>query len=316
MTSQQKKTKIIVNTWKNQCRTGGNRQKLMREYNRILNCSIPNENPISVNVRKSSEARVSCEPGSVHAFQNTVNDDCAITTGNQDDEDFVRDNEDRNSLCSENCVETGERNLASSSSDNEDDTSDILKNVNFREKLRAWAIKENISQTSLKDLLLILNERFCNILPNDPRTLLKTPKNTVIKSLENNSEYWHNGVFGPLKNILDNIDNLPNCINLNINFDGLPIHNSSKKEFWPILANIHQIDADPFVIGVYFGIGKPKNLKEYLEDFVVEMKNILQYGLEIKSRNIPVKIRCFICDSPARAFIKGLYKIINCIKSL
>ncbi|KAL0822763.1 hypothetical protein ABMA28_004771 [Loxostege sticticalis] len=306
MASQQRKTKIIVNTWKNQCRTGGNRQKVMREYNRILNSSILTENPISVNVRKSSEARVTWEPGSVQVFQNTVtvNDDCTMNTVDHDGEDFERHNEDQDSICSENFVETGER--VSSSSDSEDDASDILKNLNFRENLRAWAIKENISQTSLKVLLLILNERFCDILPNDPRTLLKTPKNTVIKSLGNNSEYWHNGVFQPLKNILDNIDDLPTCINLNINFDGLPIHNSSKKEFWPILANIDQIDADPFVIGVYFGIGKPKCLKEYLEDFVVEMKNILQHGLEIKNRNIPVKIRCFICDSPARAFIKGV----------
>lgn len=152
MASQPKKTKIVVNTWKNQCRTGGNRQKLIREYYRILNSSIPIENTSSIPM-ESSEARVSCEPeGSVHAFQN---DDCAITTG---------DNEDQNSLCSENFVETEERNLPSSSIDSEDDTSDILKNINFREKLRAWAIKENISQTSLKDLLLILNERFCDIV--------------------------------------------------------------------------------------------------------------------------------------------------------
>lgn len=122
----------------------------------------------------------------------------------------------------------------------------------------------------MKDLLSILNERLCNILPNDPRTLLKTPRQVSIKTLENYGEYWHNGISGPLKNILENIDNLPDIIYLNFNFDGLPIHNSSKKEFWTILANIHQVDADPFVIGVYFGIGKPKNLRNYLEEFVID----------------------------------------------
>lgn len=98
-------------------------------------------------------------------------------------------------------------------------------------------------------------------------------------------------------------------IHLNFNFDGLPIHKSSKQEFWPILCNIFEIpEQDPFIIGIYYGSGKPKDLDDYLKDFVAEMLLILENGIHIEQlqKTIKINIRCFICDSPARAFIKGI----------
>lgn len=210
---------------------------------------------------------------------------------------------DEGSVCNGNDIATASFDISeedrcyfSLSSDDEDNSSEYIKNLHFNEKLRARAIEKNITQTAMKDLLLILNDRFGTILPKDPRTLLQTPKNILIKKLDD-GEYWHNGISEPLKCILRKLSNLPNIIYLNFNIDGLPIHNSSRKEFWPILANIHQVDANPFVIGVYFGIGKPKSLKLYLEDFVNEAKCILQEGLQIEDKNISVKIRCFSSPS-------------------
>lgn len=88
--------------------------------------------------------------------------------------------------------------------------------------------------------------------------------------------------------------------------DGLPIYKSSKDEFWPILFNIFEMpEIKPMVIGIYCGKHKPVDLTEFLSPFVEEMKTVLENGIDINQHNISVKIRCFICDSPARAFIKG-----------
>lgn len=44
-----------------------------------------------------------------------------------------------------------------------------------------WAIKYNITQKSLTALLCILQKERHNDLPSDARTLLGTPKNTIIR---------------------------------------------------------------------------------------------------------------------------------------
>ncbi|XP_049703545.2 uncharacterized protein LOC110377675 [Helicoverpa armigera] len=286
MASQHSSSQKRFKTWKVQSRTGGNRRKILKDYRNILNYNVADAN----------------------LSQDNLNENGSITRRGQ-----VGDLLDEGSACNGSDIATASFDISeedrcyySLSSDDEDNPSEYIKNFQFSEKLRAWSIEKNITQTAIKDLLLILNDRFGMILPKDPRTLLQTPKNILIKKLDDDGEYWHNGISEPLKCILRKFSNLPNTIYLNFNIDGLPIHNSSKKEFWPILANIHQVDANPFVIGVYFGIGKPKSLKLYLEDFVNETKCILQEGIQIEDKKISVKIRCFICDSPARAFIKGV----------
>lgn len=184
------------------------------------------------------------------------------------------------------------------------------KNRQFNNSIKKWAIKRNIAQDALKELAEIVNKRFPDILPKDPRTILQTARNITIKTIDSGGEYWHNGLIKSLTLVLNNwkdvCENIMS-ISLNINFDGLPIYKSSKNEFWPILGNVFEIpSAQPFIIGIYYGVGKPKNIDIYLEDFVMEMKQLLNEGIRLSSnKSITVKIRCFICDSPARAFIKG-----------
>lgn len=61
----------------------------------------------------------------------------------------------------------------------------------------------------------------------------------------------------------------------------------------------------PMTIAVWCGTTKPNNLNEFLSPLVNEMKDLLANPIEINNHAIIVKIRCFICDTPARAFIKG-----------
>lgn len=99
---------------------------------------------------------------------------------------------------------------------------------------------------------------------------------------------------------------IPQTISCNINMDGLPIYRSNKLEFWPILLNICELPSlRPMVIGIYCGKGKPSDLLAYLQPFVEEARILLQDGLIVNNSRITVKLRCFIYDSPARAFIKG-----------
>lgn len=181
---------------------------------------------------------------------------------------------------------------------------DFEKIVTLTEKLRRWSIEGNMTHTNLKRLLSILNEGYvCTTLqlPKDPRTLLKTPKDICIKNIEG-GQYWHHGFTETLINLLKDFLLVPDTIHVSFNFDGLPLFNSAKKEFWPILGNL---EGNIITIGIYYGTGKPKRLEEYLEDFVTEMKSLLRNGLLINETFVCIKIKCFACDSPARAFIKG-----------
>lgn len=53
-------------------------------------------------------------------------------------------------------------------------------------------------------------------------------------------------------------------------------------------------------------IGKPKDLNWYISTFVHELKHIIENGLTVNSKRVSIKVRCFICDTPARCFLKGV----------
>lgn len=68
--------------------------------------------------------------------------------------------------------------------------------------------------------------------------------------------------------------------------------------------NIEYPKIVPFIAGIWCGVSKPP-LNEYLLPFVSEMKNLLCNGLTINSHHIQIKFGLCICDTPARALIKG-----------
>lgn len=51
-------------------------------------------------------------------------------------------------------------------------------------------------------------------------------------------------------------------------------------------------------------------MNTFLKPFVNELNEILCDGLAIGNKKVSFKIRCFICDTPARAAIRGMYKFI------
>uniref|UniRef100_A0A6P7G433 Uncharacterized protein LOC114333966 n=1 Tax=Diabrotica virgifera virgifera TaxID=50390 RepID=A0A6P7G433_DIAVI len=76
-------------------------------------------------------------------------------------------------------------------------------------------------------------------------------------------------------------------------------------------------DIQPMIVGIFHGNNKPLDIKEFLEPFVEDVKRLQSNGLCVNGHMIHIKIRCFICDSPARAFIKGVVNfngINGCLK--
>lgn len=201
----------------------------------------------------------------------------------------------------------------SSDEDNDDDI-DVVNDVdgdddmdgqNLREYLQVWAVKYNIRHIALKSLLSGLN-KFCGAsLPNDPRTLLHTKATSAIECMGGDGRYWHQGLESCLKQCFVDLE----CaleISLDFNIDGLPIHNSSKSQFWPILCDVVGHNFRPLIIAIYEGKSKAPDVEEYLQPFVNELKNIIENGIHINGHKLSVKCRAFICDSPARAYIKGI----------
>ena len=51
--------------------------------------------------------------------------------------------------------------------------------------------------------------------------------------------------------------------------DGLPLFKSTKKQFWPILARINQLNVNtPFIVNMYCVNNEPESIKDYLFHFI------------------------------------------------
>ncbi|KAJ8671692.1 hypothetical protein QAD02_002951 [Eretmocerus hayati] len=99
----------------------------------------------------------------------------------------------------------------------------------------------------------------------------------------------------------------PNLIiYLTINIDGFSPFESSSRKIWPILVKIFsKEDAyEPFTAGAYSGTKKPKNAYEFLFKFVQELIELLRDRILINGTHYVIKIKFFVCDSPARAWLK------------
>lgn len=162
---------------------------------------------------------------------------------------------------------------------------ELEKNLEVRKGLRKWAIEHKITHSALREVMALFN-RFGNIFPGEPRSFLDTPQTIIKTKCLNGGEYWHNSLEETMKNLFQNLYE-PKTISLNINMNGLPIFNSSKTEFWPILFNVYEMpNLPPVPIGIFCGVGKC-DLGAFLTPFVDEMKEIMANGIIINSNKFP-----------------------------
>ncbi|XP_035794899.1 uncharacterized protein LOC118468186 [Anopheles albimanus] len=116
---------------------------------------------------------------------------------------------------------------------------------------------------------------------------------------------WYRGVKASLMSAFSQATK-PMKLSLHVNIDGISVWKNSRQQFWPILIAIYEFPRFPALpVAIFVGDSKPANVEWFLREFIEELKEISANGLYINGHAMEVKVRCIICDSPARAFIKG-----------
>ena len=204
----------------------------------------------------------------------------------------------RVSYNSEECPRSPE---CSSDSDDEE-----IQPHKFQDQIAHWVTENNVSQTSVSQLLKILRSHSCHSsLPKDARTLMKTPRTCEIINISP-GQYVHFSLLDGIIRTLDTSSSVFSDLHLQISVDGIPISKSSSKQFWPILGFISGSGCQPFEIGIYCGDEKPKSVSDYLNIFLSDLRKVLEEWVLYKSQHIKVILEAFVCDAPARAFLKSV----------
>jgi len=177
-------------------------------------------------------------------------------------------------------------------------------------KLAEWVTKYNISRAATQSLLSVLHP-YLPSLPLDQRTLTETLSSASYTARPiSGGEYCHfglaNGILSKIQQTCASVDSLA----LQINVDGIPLFKSSSTTLWPILCSVRSSSSstfmEPFVVGIFCGKEKPGSAAEFMYDFVTEACQLMSAGLIVGDKTIQIGIHSFVCDAPARAFLKGI----------
>ena len=178
-------------------------------------------------------------------------------------------------------------------------------------QLQEWAIETRLHHDQLDKLLKILRARLLTTLPKSSKTFLGTSgaKYEIIEIEDENStmgEFVYFGIAAGFKDCINVDIHENNLLELEFACNGLRLVDFDYQELWPFVCKVH-FDPDiykPFVVAVYFGPRKPKSTEECMRKFIEEINFLQENGFYISDRHFDVKIKCFICDTLARAFLK------------
>jgi hypothetical protein len=253
---------------------------------------------------------------------------------------------DSGQICGEERYVSTDEYYSEDSGDSSDNTDLTYKEANFvsssdqgtqsnesdgiTSALAQWAVTYAIPHNAINALLTIVSKH--HVVPADARTLLKTYQKYQIVPMNdlNGSpgEYVYLGIERGLREcVSDSIRAIcakSGVVELVFNVDGLPLYRSSVKQFWPVLCMVNlsksPLPVSIFAVAVFSGNSKPESADMLLKDVVAELSNLLQNGIEVNERMLNVKVKAFVCDTPARAFIKcikghtGLYGCEKCVQ--
>ena len=191
----------------------------------------------------------------------------------------------------------------------------------FIQELKSFAIHSEIKHVHLNFLLNLLKKAGFDNLPTDSRTLLETPRISDAITPCPPGDYLHYGLKKAIeKQLRDSTHIEETSLMFDLNIDGLPITKSSSTSLWPILGKfVHTSFNTPFIIGVYCGNKKPSSVDVYLTPFINEYKQLQEEGIFIDGIRYNVTLRCIVCDSPARSYVKctkqfnGYFSCDKCI---
>ncbi len=170
-----------------------------------------------------------------------------------------------------------------------------------------WSVANGINRKARNEILHIIrnfDREDQKKLPRDFRSLFTNYLSPTFSTFDDDDEEFvyfgikkklnHPGVFRPL---LEQINIRETCVfEMVLHVDGLPIFHSSRREFWPILGKIFQTI---FIIGVYFGVGKPRDTNNLLKDVVSEIIELEKDGICINGKRYAFRLKFISADAPA-----------------
>ncbi|XP_067217090.1 uncharacterized protein [Linepithema humile] len=166
----------------------------------------------------------------------------------------------------------------------------------------------------LSELLCILKTEH-DEFPKTAATFLQTKnsRNVVKFMLSANGSfgtYIYFGLEKALKLMINPKVYVKDVIEIFVNIDGVQIYKNLKQQFWPILIMLHdkKYIVKPQVVAIYHGESKPKSPTEFLNEFIEELLSLMTNKIKLSDKIYNIKVLGFICDTPARSFIK-------CVKS-
>ncbi|KYN05090.1 hypothetical protein ALC62_04019 [Cyphomyrmex costatus] len=259
-----------------------------------------------------------------------IQEDCTATVStNLDGNDDYNDNFDDNNQSNGNIDINGSVGDSSSNGYDSDDSgstestnfdtdrdhnqielyfeNDKEKEAYFIKVLRIWALQSGLlSMRKLDSLLAQLKPLFHNI-PLSYKTLLDTPSSIQIMQITG-GQLWYKGITTNLNSMnLKSYLEIHKKIVIDVNADGLPLFKSSREHFWPLLGRLVGTKNQPFVISLtLFQSAIVSELHEFLYYFVNEIHYLKENGYMYNDQRFEFCIQNFICDAPARSFMKGI----------
>lgn len=178
----------------------------------------------------------------------------------------------------------------------------LFSGKNFKEDVKKWAILTRTPHSKISPLLVML--RLYNLdVPLDPRSLLRTPRNTEIKKCQY-GEYMHFGLPESLQNILKKNAHIgiPGNLNLGIGIDDVPTYKGVSITL--ILGCLDEIN-EVFIIGIYKADKLEDKQKEdpdaYLKDFVEDMSMLEVFGLDCDQQKYNIEFSKLVADAVAKS---------------
>lgn len=173
--------------------------------------------------------------------------------------------------------------------------------------LAAFSVRWKLSRLGCNDLFALLQRHGLNGVPTDCRSAIKSIRSRVdVVPMGACGSYYHFGLAKEVGRSVGLLKDSQHSIKLQFNIDGLPIWKSSQCAFWPILCRAIVGDSctHVFPVGLYCGSSKPVSVDDYLAQFIRDLSSTLQNGIYINGQHRDVEIHSFVCDAPARQYVK------------
>lgn len=171
----------------------------------------------------------------------------------------------------------------------------------------------NLPDEKTKELLNILqNNTKYEGIPRTSEQLFGAIKDTPTPVEISGGKYLHLGIRENL--LFLSSRKVPEKIVIDISWDGVRLHKSSKQTMWPIVMRPINVDeGDVMLVGLFVGKKKDLNVHEFFFCLLQELNEIFCNNciVEVGPSKVQaiLEVRCWIADTPAKSFALGKHDV-------